>query len=352
MRRPRPLAAGSAVADGFRPAAGSQRTVVWALYAILVALLLNSCDREISGNYIAKFTNGMYWLQLVKTPDNHLTGQLEEFLLRADGRIDRDTIAVAGAVDGSIVTMSATTLGLQVLTLSGSFDGNTLTLTGGQPSPVLLARSSLAEYQRGVNALSAQSQRILAERDATAARERAAQAQEDFLAEISRVVGRLEAFDSKADTHLNEFPKAEERYHGITTKMAEYVDRERQIAGNTNAAADRGQLDVAASQALVATDQLHNAVQSLQWSFQTDLQPLAAEAAHLEEGCRGTTPPGGLALAQAEARSAACERLHGAEGSFRQRADAMGRGLLHLEQDYVQERKTQEELLRTAQRLE
>lgn len=313
---------------------------------------MSGCQREISGTYIAKFTDGVYWLQIVRTPDNHLTGQLETLVLGKDGKIERETVSVIGAVNAGNVTISASQLGLQVVTLSGTLDGNKLTLTGGQPSPIILTRSNLSDYQRQVNALNALSQRILSAKDAAFARQRTEQTQQNFISEIDRIVGRMQKFDSEADVHLSRFPGVEQRYHAITAKMTEYVSRERQLAGNQNTAAARGQLCVAASQASITADQLHNSAQSLQSTFQTNVQPIAIEATDFEQGCRGVVPPGDLTRAQTEARNAACRRLFLADAPFRQKFEAVSAGLAHLEQVYAQERKVQEGLLQSAQQLE
>src|SRR5580704_1654640 len=199
------------------------------LCVIIAVFLLNGCQREISGKYLAKFTNGICWLQLVKTPDNHLTGQLETLILRADGEVERSDVSVTGAVNGRDFTISASAFGLQVLALSGTLAGNQLTLTGGQPSPLLLERSDLNEYERETNALNVTAKQILVEKHAVAARQRAAQAQKDFISGIDTIVARMREFASEADSHLSKFPGAEDRYHAITVKMTEYVNRERQL---------------------------------------------------------------------------------------------------------------------------
>ena len=47
-------------------------------------LAASGCRREISGTYLATDPNGAVWLQLVRTPDNHLTGQLAISTLKPD----------------------------------------------------------------------------------------------------------------------------------------------------------------------------------------------------------------------------------------------------------------------------
>lgn len=317
-----------------------------------VMVLLNGCQREVSGKYLGKFTDGICWLQLVRTPDNHLAGQLETLVLTADARVERNDVSVTGAVNGKDVTISASTFGIQVLALSGTLNGNRLTLTGGQPSPLLLERSDLSEYGKEVNALNAKAHQILVEKNASATRQRVAQAQKSFVSGIDTIVRRMQEFASEADSHLSRFPGAEDRYHAITVKMTEYVNRERQLAGNRNETVTRGQLAVAVNQESIGTDQLHNSVQSLQSSLRSSVQPISVAATDLEQGCRHANAPRDLTPAQIEARSAACERLVQAISPYRQKVEALDRGLVRLDQAYTQERKAQEGLLQAAQRLQ
>lgn len=322
------------------------------LSVVIVAVLLNGCQRDISGKYLAKFTDGICWLQLVKTPDNHLTGQLETLILRPDGKVERNDVSVTGAVNGRDFTISASAFGLQVLALSGTLAGNRLTLTGVQPSPLRLERSDLNEYEREMNTLNAKAEQILVEKHAVAARQRVAQSQKDFISGVDTIVARMRQFASEADSHLSKFPGAEDRYHAITVKMTEYVNRERQLGGDRNEAVTRAQLAVAVNQASIGTDQLHNAVQSLQSSLQSKVQPISVEATGLEQRCRHANARSDLTPAQIEARGVACERLFQATGPYRQKVEAVNRGLVHLDQIYAQERKTQEGLLQAAQHLE
>ncbi|MGH9561037.1 MAG: hypothetical protein ACRD3S_06240, partial [Terracidiphilus sp.] len=263
----------------------------------LVVLLLSCCQREISGSYIGKDPNDVYNLQLVKTPDGHLMGQLEGAQLKPDGNLEHVSIGLSGAADGDSIVLSATALGFQVLTLSGNFHGSRLTLTGAQPDPIVLTRSDLNEYNLNLKALAARSQGILAQRKAAAEhqaaaiaaaaeRQKIASAHQQFLAQIDGLIQQMESFNTQADVHLSRFPGADGRLRAITEKIEKYVNRERQLAGNPNAGVARAQLAVAANQASMATGQLHNSLESLRSSFQNDAQPFEVKIANLVQGCR------------------------------------------------------------------
>lgn len=321
---------------------------------VLVAAMLSGCQRNISGTYLASDRDAVCWLQVVRTPDNHLTGQLATSILGPDGRIERNAVSITGAVDDDHVTLSGTQLfGLQTITLSGSLHGNKLTLTGVEPAPLVLTRADLSAYQEKLNALSVKSQSFIEANNAAIARQKSAWAQQSFVADVDQTVAKMRRFEAEADVHLERFPGVEKRYHAITAKMTAYIDRERQLAKNPQAGVARGQLFVAATQASIATDQLHNSGELLQSSLQTNIRPIAITANELEQKCRAVAATlHELTEQQIEVRTAACTRLSLADAPFRLRLNSVSAGLSHLEQVYLQERNSQQKLVHTAYALE
>jgi len=321
---------------------------------ILAALFLAGCQRDISGAYVASDQSTVCWLQLVRTPDNHLTGQLVASVLKPDGSIDHSSISLTGAVDGENVSLTGSRFfSLQNVTLSGTLHGNVLTLTGAQAIPVTFARSSMTAYQRQESELNARSQGIVRAKAVAQQAARLNQARANFMGQIDETVANMSRFESEADVHLARFPGAEQRYEAITAKMASYVSREHALAGNPNASVARGQLSVAASQASIATDQMHYQAQSLESSLQTTVKPISDKVATLEEGCRTLAANSGkLSASQNQEDSAACARLADAATPFRQKYDAMAAGLTHLEQVYGDEHAKQQQLLQEAERLQ
>jgi len=131
-------------------------------YAALAVALLAGCQRDISGYYVASDNSAVIWLQVVPTPDNHLTGQLAANVLRPDGAVEQDSASIAGTVDGDNVTIRGSRLfGLESFVLSGIQSGNVLTLTGEQSVPRTFTRSTPAAFQTKVAELKIRSQSIL-----------------------------------------------------------------------------------------------------------------------------------------------------------------------------------------------
>src|SRR5258708_6920626 len=132
---------------------------------VTVALMLGGCwQHNISGKYIAKSTNEISLLQLVETPDGHITGQLETQILKEDGKIEYHNLSVTGAADGENVSLSFKSSPIPfTITAFGTLNGNRFILTGGFSGirQVVMVRSNLADYQEQVSSLNTQSQNIL-----------------------------------------------------------------------------------------------------------------------------------------------------------------------------------------------
>jgi len=343
------------------------------------ATVLSGCQRDISGGYLAKDQNTVCWLQLVRTPDDHLTGQLAASVLKPDGSVEQNSISITGAVNGENVSLTGSRfLGLESVMLSGTLRGDVLALTGTQAIttqaiPATFARSSMTAYQQQVSALNARAQAVIkanaaarakaeadreaaqseeeAQRAAFQARMQVVDAVGNLVRAIDQTTAKMGQFDSEADVHLGRFPNAEKTYEGITAKMAQYVDRERQLAGNPNASVARSQLVVAANQASLLTDQLHNQVVPLGWSLQNNVKPIADELSLLEQQCGqpvSTSSDDNLL----RTRDTACGHLRDAGTPFRQKFNAVSSGLANLEQVYQAERDKQQRLIQSAESLE
>lgn len=299
--------------------------------------------------------SGVVWLQLVRTPDNHLTGQLAASTLKPDGSIQRESSSLSGAVDGKNVTLSGSGfLGLQSFTLAGTFDGDTLTLTGGQPDAMVFKRTTVDAYQKQLAHLNASARQVVEAKAKAETRKRTFQSQRSFVAGVDSLIQRMKQFDSDADIHLGRFPNAEKAYESITSRVSSYVDRKRQFADNSpNALNARSQLSNAAMQAENLTEQMHNQTLSLQSSLDGTVKPLADQAESYEQQCRAVASnTDNLTRDEVQNVRAVCDQLTGAYGPFREKYNAMAAGLAHLEQVYKRERAEQESLIQKSERLE
>jgi hypothetical protein len=325
------------------------------LCGVAALAILCGCQRDISGTYLASDLGSVAWLQLVRTPDNHLTGQLTVSVLKPDGRIERNSAAITGAVAGENVTLSGSGLfGLQSVTLSGTFSGDTLTLTGEQAEPLVLRRAPLTGYQTQASELNGRSQAIIGAKAAALARDNAERSQRNFVQAIDHLVEQMQQFDQQADVHLTRFPGVEKQYQAITAKVRDSVEKEQRLAGNPNASVARSQLSIAATQASYETEQLHYQGQSLESSLAPITNQLLTDGRSYGQVCQPllSASQGNTTQGQREAETSACDRLRDGIVLFRPKYNAFEGGLTHLEQVYAQEKNAQQALLRTAERLE
>jgi hypothetical protein len=324
------------------------------LFSIGALVPLAGCHREVSGTYLAADQSGVVSVALVRTPDDHLSGQLVVDQISPDGTISRKSTSITGAVDGENLSVTtAGLLGIGSTTLSGTLNGDTLTLTEPQAQALILKRSSLRNYQVQLSALGQRSQAMLKAKDDAEVVQRMEREERSFVDTVDHLVAHMQRIDSTSDILLGRFATVDKRYQDITAKINTYVERERRLSVNPNEAIDRASLYVDANQAAIDTNQLHLDMQSVQQDFEINAKPVADSATVYENECRDfETQHGNLTPAEIEAHSAACGRLLAALPLFRQRYVDLSLGLTHVEGIYIQENNTQQALLQTARKLQ
>jgi hypothetical protein len=323
------------------------------LFCVLpVALLISGCSHDVSGTYMAQDKSEIIWLQIVKTPDNRLSGEIASSQLQSDGVIKQNSVPITGAVSGENITISFNGfLNLSTSTLGGTSDGNKITLSGPSGNPLVLTHADLDEYQTHLSTLNMESQKMIAAKNAEQAREKTARTLENMVLGINQLEERMSRFESAADIHLGRFPKVEKQYQNITAKISEYVSRERTLEAKQNSSVVRSQLVVDEYQIALDTNAIHLDVESLRSSFETGVEPISTEAAHVIAACHGAAPAD-LYPSQNDARGTACNHFANVYPAFRQKYDAFSAGLAHLELIYNQENKAQQDLIRAGEKLQ
>jgi hypothetical protein len=256
-------------------------------------------------------------------------------------------------IDAENLTISGSGfLGMHEFTLSGTLDGNTLTLTGAQPIPISFKRATVAEFQSAESALNVRSQAILKAKADADAQQKMFEAQKNLVATVDVLITKMGRFDSEADVHLGRLPNAEKSYQAITAKMQAYIAKDRQLAGNANTYNQRVQISNALIQGTNITEQMHNQGVSPESSFEGNINPTAEQSIGLLKQCSSFAPNDTkLAPAEVQNITAACSRLESAYVLFREKYNAMANGLSHLEQVYQRERGVQEQLVEESNKL-
>ncbi|MGC9953681.1 MAG: hypothetical protein ABSD21_05345 [Rhizomicrobium sp.] len=324
------------------------------LLLCFAALAMSGCTRtDASGEYMAKFTNGVYRLQLVETSDGHLTGQLDTVVINPQDKIDYNSFAANGVKNGRSVSLSFKQASLLPTSLSGSgtLDYNSLSLTGdinpGKLSTVVFVRASDAQYQSVVNGLISEVNNVAAAKAAAENQKNLLARQHAFATAIEQLVSGMQRFDADAETHLARWPETAQTYREITAQMTAYLNHERDLVGDTEASVRRGQISAAINQTSIAADQLHNNVQSLQTNFEANVVPLMSTLELAMTRCNAA----GVTTISDEIKDA-CADIARANQPFRQSYTAFNNGLAQLESVYQEEREKQAQLVQASERME
>jgi hypothetical protein len=320
----------------------------------LIALGLSGCfGSNATGRYIAKFSNGVYRLQLVQAQDGHLSGQLDTVTLSSEGKIEYSSFIASGVSDDSSISLTFKQSAFLSSTLAGSgtITGNRITLTGdvnpGRLSSVVFIRGTEADYQVSTNELIQQANNIVVGKANAEAAKRELVSQQGFANELNELVDRIQRFGTEADIHLARWPGAQANYRAITDKMNLYLRKERTLVGIDAASVERGQISVAISQGSIGTDQLRNSAISLQNEFKFNVGPLMESMdIHLLK-CRNLGT-----FAAYRSVTSACDKLGKESQSFRQKYNLVAQGLIGLENAYQEEHKKQEKIVQISEQLE
>ncbi len=110
----------------------------FSIAAVLLASASACSAAPVSGIYLSKTFNHVLMIQMVKTPDGHVQGRIEEITLNSDGTLKDDNFPLDGAIDGDQVTLKANELFGMGDTLSGTVDGTTLRLMANNGQNTLI----------------------------------------------------------------------------------------------------------------------------------------------------------------------------------------------------------------------
>jgi hypothetical protein len=333
-------------------------SIVW----VVLALCLSSCSKHgISGEYLASTVTKVDRLQLVETPGGHLSGQFEVSVLTTNGKVQYAIFAVTGATDDSNVSLSLKPSDplLPSVEMSGTLSWEALTLTGGisggQSREVVMRQSDLDQYHAALAALrersvaivkaqeaAAQQAAVAAQKAAIAAnaaamREKVLRDQQSFARDVEKLCDKMQKFEASGSASLQKFPSVAARYRAITAKMQNYLQRDRTLAGISNATYARGQISYAVSNGIYATSQVHFEVKSLQDNFVSNIEPQMRSAETAMRICSNTSVP-------VPTVDPACAHLKSLYPTYSNAYHDVAAGLADLESTYQVELKKQQEL--------
>ena len=220
-------------------------------YPILAVLVLTACaGSPVSGIYVASNDVEVDMVQLVETPDHHITGRFQTTNINTDGTTTDNVVALDGAASGSEMTLLLKPIGFinAGVTATGQVIGDDLTLNG-RGLNTKVHRQSLGDYQialdklkkaAGVKLAEVQAQKAAqAARDAAnaaaaaqaaneaaaaanaAKAEQQAQTMSAVSAKIVDATAVLERKGGEMDTFVASLPDIASEYRANTERMAD-----------------------------------------------------------------------------------------------------------------------------------
>lgn len=318
--------------------------------ALLLATIAGCGERNISGSYLAKGQGSIGWLQIVQTPDKHLTGQYETVTVNNDGKLDYHAAPVTGAIDGETVTLAIKVYPLlPPVPRSGIIKGNDLTLTGGESGqPMVVHRAKQDEYTAARQELEAEA-RVL----------RAGQADAEQRQRVERQMGvdanNLRATISQAVWISGRQPKllervqqAEAEYVGITQNIRNLMRERRELVSNGESRLEIGRNAVALNQKSIQTDQLHVSVSGGDRATYSEIESTMKRLKAAESRCQSTqTAPGDMFQPGIKAWVDACQALREALPQFQRTEQTLRQAFVQIESVYQRELAEQNNLVRT-----
>lgn len=322
----------------------------WTIVAFgFLAVLCGCGQKNVSGSYIAKPPGTVVWLQLVETPDKHLTGQLDTASIDKSGKLVYLNAPVSGAINGESISISFKPQALLAssVQLAGTFSGDILTLRGGPTGDaVTLHRANDDEFAKGRQELVEQSQRLLAAKADADQRAQTERQQKERLEMVRDLERRIKRINAELPARVERLLKMENTYVSITQKMRGLVQRQQVLAGNSGADVARSQIVVALNQGLVDSNQAHIIANSDGQSLRSAIGPAMERLPIAEQSCHSAGSPGN------SGDSTACLALLAEAPEAERNAQALTRAIARLELAYQRERAQQEELLRVGERLQ
>lgn len=333
-----------------------------------LCLVLTACSRNASGEYVGNSTTSVVRLQLVETPDKHLSGQMDVAILKPDGTIVSETLKIAGTTDGNKLSLTASAppvpLG-PVFNLSGTIGWNSLDVTAsggnGLLKTVTLKPGNVDEYNTALSALQKKSASIRVARAEAQRREEQKKAEAQAYREklnrevkevqdkhalarrIQLLCDRMERFDKAASATLQRFPTIEAKYRTITSKVQKFFEHDQMLAGDSNASYTRSEIRYQMGNGLYATGQLHFEVQSLQSDFNNRIASEMKAVRTVKADCDS--------LAKDPILQPACQRFNSLYPTYAEVFAQVGHGLTKLEATYQTELEKQKSLQTAARHI-
>ncbi len=244
-----------------------------------VALSSPASAENISGTYVGSSSNGAFLVEIVQIDGGQLTGRYRQVLLKPSGQIADTNAALSGAIDNGmvVITIEPTDFLSASITISGTFDGQALRLSGGRNGATIslnLINADEGSFRAQVANLTDKANQI-----------RQAKLEADAVVKMESFIKSMEAFSAHSAAQLGLFAPTEQKLKAITAQMHSALERQRAIIGIGEADVARGQISVWINQAEIEASQIYGSVDAAYRDFDSKSGPFLTKLASAVPGC-------------------------------------------------------------------
>lgn len=333
--------------------------LIFALALFVLGLSQTSEASDVTGTYVARFTNASKMLQLIQTPAGTLSGQYEEAVVSPQGELQEQSFVIDGAANGNKITLTIKPGVLSTpVSMFGSVDGDTLVIdsgfSGGSAHSETYRRDDSHAFAVQVEALRGLSQRVQANIAAGQVRDTAAREEQGFITGLVALLKELESFNATADKRLGMIKASGDRYPATTAKMSTGLDYEKRIAGIQQASVKRTQIAVQLSQAEIQSETAHASLIMEEDQLSERIKSLGQRAQTAAMRCKLIDPalPQNVSIIETPDNIQRCQHLIDIEREFIKNARIDATAVRDLEAAYEDEEQKQKAIVAEAERIE
>src|SRR5579871_578924 len=265
-------------------ALGPKRAGIATLMAALLAT--TAIASPVSGVYVGAFSDRVELVQIVRTPDQRLSGRIEEAMLGSDGAVQDTSVAMDGAADGSQITLSPKSGLLSGFggSVTGLLEGDQLELSW-QGGHMTLRRGTASDFDGAVAVLRMRAANIVSARNAAAAAQARAEQAQSLRRSAQQLSAQLDDLETATPRVLATLRAIEDRYSVFVEAIQHERRQERVFAAIGGNGAAAGSAGAEAAALTVQMTSLHVAFISLRGQANSGVQPLLQELSSIETAC-------------------------------------------------------------------
>lgn len=325
------------------------KTVLSALFLIVLVCMTmigtEAYAKRLSGKFVTTSPTSVFLIELVETGGGQLTGRYEFVGLDDSGKLTRENAAISGAVNRStvVLTLKSSEFFAKNITMSGSFDGYELRLSGaahGTSLSLALSKSDENAFHAHVTELTKRGDQI-----------RRADADAKALKQTKEFIGLMDRFSTFSAAKLEEFPPVEQNLRTITQQMQSALAKQGSIRGGYEAGVARSQISVWISQAELQAIQIRNSIETTHADFERKSGRITTKLESLRPRCTALLSGDTTRIYAANSNEwkTTCDRLMKSADTFQNYIASLRQAFAQIAKVWNEEHRKQVAIVQTSE---